>query len=94
MQLPKKQWNIKWRHRKRIKLEIWGEKRNYESIVRLKLLKSLDGINLIIVDENGYEYSGGTILTILDSGRIRKQKMTSCLGFVTDDECKIKEVFK
>ena len=63
-----------------------GEKKKKEDIVRLKLKKIGDYIDLVMVDENGEELLGSCILKISSKGLYRYD-----IGIKLDEDDKIKE---
>lgn len=69
-----------------MKIEIYGEQKEPEKTVRLRLFKESDGgITLAAVDDSGYRFVGGTILSIDERGVEFHPFVDPSFGFELDD---------
>ena len=76
-----------------MKLKVFNGKIKKNENVYLKLQKSSiqkNCIDLVVVDEGGYEMDAGCILTISESGIHRHTYIDSDLGFALDVEDRIR----
>ncbi len=75
-----------------MKLEIYNDPTlEPEKVVRLRLVKHLNGIELIAVNERGLNAGAGAILKLSSGGRIyRYPAVSTTLGFDLDVDSRVK----
>lgn len=67
-----------------MKIEVFGEAKPEEKVLRLKLVEMPEGVRLVAVDEYGRTVSAGNLLTINETGIKLNSSVSTFLGLPLD----------